>query len=211
MNEIVSNYVNKVTRALAEKKESDIALLHKKQPNITTNGKINGVEHRWAGSGEDSSGTPDNSMALEDFAKAGYALTKANVSKAGRVAIIDPSVTYTLNTSDWVYRQDYYGPNNALKDSLTGMKYVGSYMGFDVFESNFLDETADAATNGTGTYIANMFMGQEALIGAMRTMPDIETARNWRNKSDVYHATIRYGMDVFRPESLVVVCTKNTV
>jgi len=52
-----------------------------------------------------------------------------------------------------------------------------------------------------------MFLGEEAFIGAMRAMPDMDAWYDNNTRSDVYHVTMRYGIKLYRPESLVVVIT----
>ena len=65
--------------------------------------------------------------------------------------------------------------------------------------------SAGSLTASAGT--ANMFVGQEAFIGAMRAMPDMDAWYDNNTRSDVYHVTMRYGIKLYRPESLVVVIT----
>ena len=97
-----------MVRALMERLENDIFLLHKKQTTNDAN-TINGQAHRF-----DATGT-SQVIALADIAKAKLALDKANVSKSGRMAIIDPTVSYQLVQIDNVIRQDVYGPQSNLE------------------------------------------------------------------------------------------------
>lgn len=197
---INTKFPQQMTRAIMERLENDIFLLHKKQTSNDAN-TINGVAHRYVGTGT------SNVIAIADVAKAKLALDKANVSKNGRVAIVDPYVSYQLTNLDQVVRQDVYGANSVLKEGFGGTKFIGRYLGFDFYESNMLDE-ATALNHVTGGSLkANMFMGEEALIGAIRSMPTIEQSRDWQKKRDVYHCTIRYGLGLYRPESLVCVLT----
>jgi hypothetical protein len=39
----------------------------------------------------------------------------------------------------------------------------------------------------------------------MRAMPEMKFFEDHNTRSDVYHVTVRYGIKLFRPESLVVV------
>ena len=136
------------------------------------------------------------------------ALDKANVSKVGRVAVVDPTVSYQLIQLDNVIRQDVYGPNSNIKEGFGSTKFIGRYLGFDFYESNMLDEAGVyTGATATGSLKANMFMGEEALIGAVRTMPSIEYDRNATYKRDEYSALMRYGLGLYRPESLVTVLT----
>ena len=205
-----SNFVQKLTRALLEQKESDIANLQSSQTASNPN-TINGVDHRWVGLGS------GEVIALADFQKAKLALDKAKVMRGGRRAFCDPSVTYHLQTISNVIQQDVYGGNVHIREGMNGTAFVGRFAGFDVFESLFLDNaitetiTATApgagSTTGTSAY-ANMFVGEEAFIGAMRAMPDMDAWYDNNTRSDVYHVTMRYGIKLYRPESLVIVLTE---
>lgn len=207
VNELVSNFVGKLTRALMEKKEIDVLALQGKQTAANAN-TINGAAHRMLASGT------NEAITLKDIAKAKFALDKANVSKVGRVAVVDPAVSYQLVNIDNVIRQDVYGANANIKEGLSGTIYLGRYMGFDFFESNLLDTYA-AATNIDGSSSTkagayNLFLGQDAFVGAMRAMPEIENWRVHEKKGDAYHATVRYGIDLYRPEALVVIGANNS-
>ena len=198
MDFINTHFPNQMTRAIMERLENDVFLLHKKQTSNDPN-TINGQAHRYVATGA------SNAMTVADIAKAKLALDKANVDKNGRMAIIDPKVSYQLIQIDNVIRQDVYGANSNLKEGFGGTKFIGRYAGFDFYESNMLDENTDLNwSSGTGK-IANMFIGPEAFIGAIRSTPEIEFYRDAQKKRDVYHATIRYGLGLFRPEALVTV------
>lgn len=198
MEFINTHFPAQMTRAIMERLENDVFLLHKKQTSNDPN-TINGQAHRYVATGA------SNAMTVADIAKAKLALDKANVDKNGRMAIIDPKVSYQLIQIDNVIRQDVYGANSNLKEGFGGTKFIGRYAGFDFYESNMLDENTDLNwSSGTGK-IANMFLGAEALIGAIRSQPDIEFYRDAQKKRDVYHTTIRYGLGLFRPEALVTV------
>lgn len=97
--EIQSKFPKQLVRGLMERFENDIFLLHKKQTSNDPN-TINGRAHRYVGTGTSSA------ITVKDIATAKLALDKANVSKNGRMAIIDPSVSYQLVQIDNVIRQD---------------------------------------------------------------------------------------------------------
>jgi hypothetical protein len=200
ISQVQSKFPQMVVRALMEKLENDIFLLHKKQTSNDAN-TINGVAHRYVATGA------SNVIALADVAKAKLALDKANVSKVGRVAIVDPTVSYQLVQIDNVIRQDVYGPNSTIKDGFGTTKFIGTYLGFDFYESNMLDE-ATALNHVTGGSLkANLFLGAEAFKGAIRTLPQIEYFRNVSKKRDEYSAVMRYGLGLYRDEALVTVLT----
>jgi hypothetical protein len=204
MQVLIQKFPEQCVRALMERIEADIFLLHKGQTTDNPN-EINGVAHRFVCTG-DVGGT-NVSMAIADIAKAKLALDKANVSKNGRFAIVDPWVAYQLITLDSVIRQDVYGPNTQWKEGFGGTKFIGRYAGFDFYESNMLDTATALDHAGGGSLIANLFCGPEVFMGAVREMPEIESSRDWSKKRDVYHATCRYGLGLYRPESLVTILT----
>lgn len=209
VNQAESNFVSKLSRALLEQKESDIATLQASQTASDPN-TINGVNHRWVGLGT------SRVISLSDFQKAKLALDKAKTMRGGRRAFVDPTVTYTLQTVSSVVQQDVYGGNAHIKEGMSGTMYVGRFAGFDLYESLFLDnaiaETITATGVGSGALtsssaFANMFCAPDAFIGAMRALPDMKAWYDNDTRSDVYHVTTRYGIKLYRPEAFVVVLT----
>lgn len=200
MEILTQKFPEQVMRAIMERLEYDIFQLHKKQTTNNANA-INGQAHRYVATG--AAGV----ISLKDVAQAKLSLDKAFVSKVGRMAIVDPTVSYQLIQIDNVIRQDVYGANSALKEGFGGTKFIGKYLGFDFYESNVLDEATALDHAAGGALKANVFLGPEALIGAMRLNPEIEQSRDWEKKRDVYHVTSRYGLGLYRPESLVTVLT----
>lgn len=203
MQVLIQKFPEQCVRALMERMESDIFLLHKQQTSADSGANlINTYAHRFVGGGT------SNAITLDDIAKAKLALDKANVTKNGRFCIVDPKVSYQLVNIDNVIRQDVLGPNSNLKEGFGGTKFIGKYLGFDFYESNMLDQAALLATPANaGSLIANLFCGPETFIGAVREMPEIEQSRDWSKKRDIYHATMRYGLGLYRPESLVTILT----
>ena len=200
ISEIQSKFPQAVVRGLMERLENEIFLLHKGQTDNTAN-LINGQAHRYVATG--SGGV----ISLKDIAQAKLSLDKANVSKMGRMAIVDPTVSYQLVQIDNVIRQDVYGPNTNLKEGFGGTKFIGTYLGFDFYESNMLDEATALQWSVGGALKANIFMGMETFKGAVRQMPSIEYFRNVSKKRDEYSATMRFGLGLYRAESLVTVLT----
>lgn len=200
MEVLNTKFPEQMMRAIQERLENDIFLLHKGQTNNDAN-TINGQAHRYVGTGA------SNVITLADIAQAKLSLDKANVSKSGRKAFVDPTVAYQLVNIDNVIRQDVYGANSALKEGFGTTQSLGTYLGFDFYESNMLDEATALDHDTGGSLKANLFVGEEAFIGAMRLNPEIEKSRDWERKRDVYHATSRYGLGLYRAESLVTVLT----
>lgn len=192
-----------------EQKESDIANLQSDQTASNPN-TINDVDHRYCATGT------SEAMALADIQKAKLAMDKAKVSTRGRRGVFDPFVTYQLQQISNVIQQDVYGANAHIKEGMNGGSYIGRFAGFEMYESLLLDnsiaETIVATGVGSGSVsvtdgFANMLVGEDAFVGAMRAMPDLRGWRDDNTRSDVYHVTTRYGIKLFRPESLVVILT----
>ena len=91
MNQLVSSFVPEQSRAIARSVETDIFKLQRQQTPSNLN-NINGAAHRFIGSGT------GETMDVTDFARALYALKKANVPQRNLVAIVDPSVEFAINS-----------------------------------------------------------------------------------------------------------------
>lgn len=210
-----------IVGALMRRFESDIAALQGEQTASNPN-SIDGADHRFV------SIVTNNVGGLEDFHLAMLALNKSNALTSDNAACISPEFLYRLQLIGNLVNQQIYGTNNLIKDGgLQGKvilaanaaaPLVGSISGFQVYADNVLEHTISETVSGTAntpwsgsrtvsTGKANMFMGHEALIGAMRTMPSIEEFRDPKTKSTYFHSTFRYGLDLYRPESLVVCLT----
>jgi hypothetical protein len=94
--QLVAAFVPKEARALAEVVETDVLALGAAgasggQTASSTN-SINGAAHRFIGTGT------NEAIAVADFARALHSLKKANVGDKNLIAIVDPSVEYSINT-----------------------------------------------------------------------------------------------------------------
>jgi len=206
-NELLSQFIPKERRAIEEKLETDILNLSASQTAANTN-SINGAEHRYVGSGT------NETMALKDFAKAKFALKKANVPLSQLVAIVDPSVGFELETLTNIVNVS----NNPQWEGIintgltTGMRFIKNIYGFDVYESNYLataNETIGGLTTASGK--ANMFFSAESsvvpFVGAWRQMPTVDSEFNKDLQREEYITTARYGISLYREENLVCVLT----
>lgn len=221
MNQLVSSFVPKQARAIAEKVETDIFALAAGgasggQTASNTN-SINGSAHRWVGSGT------SESISVTDFARALYSLKKANVPDTNLIAFVDPSVEYILNTITNITNIS----NNPMWEGVitsglaTGRRFVKNIYGFDVYVSNYLpksqNETINAGTSlTTASGVANIFFSAASpeilpFLGAWRQMPNVEGEYNKDLQREEYITTARYGLKVYRPENLVVVLTDTDV
>lgn len=209
MSRLVSSFVPKQHRAIAKAMEVDILDL---APSAQTSGNvnsINGADHRWIGAGT------SEVIALADFAKARYALQKANVPMVNLVAIVDPSVEYTLSTLTNLVNVS----NNPRWEGIvssgisTGMKFISNVYGFDVYVSQNLktgvNETIGSRTSGAG--VANLFFSAAPdvlpFVGSVRQAPKVDSEYNKDMQREEYVTTCRYGFKLYRPENMVVVIT----
>lgn len=181
---------------------------------------IDGIEHRWAGSGTGAV------ITVADFARARYALKKANVPDTGLIAIVDPSVEYTINTlSNLVSVSDNPRWEGIVSSGIaTGMKFVKNIYGFDVYTSNYLTTVADTALANkastpanvdfsTNNGAVNLFFSafEQPFVGAWRQAPQVDHEYNKDKQRHEYVTTARYGVKLWRPENMVRVITKTNV
>lgn len=203
-------FVPEQMRALAEEMESKaLAVIPDGQTAAAAN-SINGANHRWIGSGT------NETMDVTDFAKALYALQKANVPMTNLVAIVDPSVEHKLNTLTNIVNVS----NNPMWEGIittghrTGLRFTKNIYGFDVYVSQFLKsglaETIGGKTTTVG--VANLFFSATPgmnmpIIGAVRQEPKVDYRFNMEYQRDEWAVTCRYGYKLFRPDNAVVVIT----
>ena len=220
MNELVSRFVPEQERAIMAHFETETLKTPETGVTANSNESINGIEHRWAGGGTGAV------ITVDDFARARYALKKANVPDRNMVAIVDPSVEYTLNTlTSLTAVSDNPRWEGIVADGIaTGMKFVKNVYGFDVYCSNYLADVTDGAldtaadagvdfssVNGK----ANLFFSADAtaapFVGAWRQAPEVDYEYNKDKQRDEYVTTARYGVKLYRPENMVRVVTKTNV
>lgn len=210
MSELVSSFVPKQARALMEAMETKVLDVG---PSGQTSGNvnsINGADHRWVGSGT------GETMSITDFAKAKYALRKANVPMTNLVAIVDPSVEYELSTvTNLVNVSNNPRWEGIVRDGIsTGMRFFMNIYGFDVYVSDFLKVNAASETIGALTAAAgvnNLFFSASPdvlpFVGSIRQAPKVDSEYNKDFQREEYVTTCRYGYKLFRPENLVCVVT----
>lgn len=215
MQQLVSSFVPKQRRAIEEKLETDILAVAESGQTATNVNAINGRNHRLVGQGT------SNIIDITDFALAKLALKKANVPQSNMIAIVDPSVGYTLETLTNLVNVS----NNPMWEGIvgtgitTGMRFVKNVYGFDVWESNYLPSIGDATVDGTtappAANAVNIFFSADSsvvpFIGAWRQMPEVDAEYNKDLQREEYVTTARYGVALYRPENLVTVCTNTAV
>src|SRR5882757_2379224 len=90
--DVVAAFVPRQHRALMEAVETRIFAVANSGQTASNLNTINNASHRWVAAGT------GQSITIADFAKAQYALQKANVPLTNLCAVVDPSVAYTLAT-----------------------------------------------------------------------------------------------------------------
>ena len=182
---------------------------------------IDSLKHRWAAAGSGAT------MDVTDFARAAYVLKKLNVPDTNLVAIVDPSVEYTINTITNLTNIS----NNPMWEGIvtsgiaTGMRFVKNIYGFDVYTSNYLKTNTDSALQvgasattvnfGTDNGKVNLFFSAASdvnpFIGAWRQQPEVDYEYNKDKQRHEYVTTARYGVKLYRPENMIRIVSKTNV
>lgn len=207
--QLSASFAPKMYRALAKQMEVDAL---KVGPDGQTSGNvnaINGANHRFIGSGT------SEVIALKDFALATYALELAAAPMTNRVAIVDPSVEYTLKTlANLVALDGNPRWEGVMRDDLiTGSKFAFNILGWDVYTSinlkKSVNETIGGKTSAAG--VANLFFSAapdaRPFVGHVRQQPTVESEYNKDMQREEYVALSRYGFGLWRPEALVTIIT----
>jgi hypothetical protein len=213
--DVISAFVPRQHRALMEAVETRIferANAGQTASNLST---INGGDHRWVGSGT------GESIALIDFARAHYSLTKANVPLTNLVAVVDPSVAYTLQTQANLV--NLLSPQPMWEDVVrqglvTGMRFRFNIYGFDVYVSNYLHKPGAETIDGLSTTVgvANCLFSAAPgdtmpLIGGFRQMPTVYSEFNKDLQQTEYLTIAEYGFKLYRPENMIMILTDTDV
>lgn len=215
-NQLIAMFPTKMRRALEENMETSILALANQQTLSNAN-SINGAAHRLV-----ASGSANTVLSLDDFARAKYALDKANAT-GSRVAIIDSSQEYVFNqlvgAQAFVNNPAFGGMvNGGFVNQTTGMRFVRNIFGFDIYVSNYLPATTETTIGGVtvpANPVVNIFMsvgGDETpFVGAYRQMPRVEYERNKDLRRDEYVMNARFGLKLYRPECLVSIVSRSTI
>lgn len=214
-SDVISAFLPRQHRALMEAVETRIFSRGNAGQTGSNTNTINGAEHRWVGSGA------NESMALSDFAKAQYALTKANVPLVNLCAVVDPSVAHTLQTQTNTVNLLSPMPmwEEVVKSNMvTGFKFRFNLYGFDVYVSNYLPSGLTDSIGGktASVGVANMFFSAAPgdtlpLIGGFRQNPTVYSEFNKDLQQTEYLTIAEYGFKLYRPENMVIVVTDTDV
>lgn len=229
-SQLEAKFVPSMTRSIMENLE--LHILKEGQPKTgdpagyqvagATNA-INGAAHRWVGS---DTVNAKKTLGIKDFARARYALKKANVPDQNLIAIVDPSVEFTFGTLANLVNVS----NNPRWEGIvatgigSGLQFVVNVHGFDVYTSNRLalsganqsgaSETIETVASGAGA-VCNLFFSATPdilpFVGAWRQMPEVDGEYNKDKQREEYVMTARYGTKIYRPENLVTVLSDPTV
>lgn len=218
--QLISKFVPEQERAIMAHFETTTLATPEAGVSANSNESIDGVEHRWAAGGTGAV------MTVEDFARARYALKKANVPDTNLIAIVDPSVEFTMNTlSNLVDVSNNPRWEGIVNDGIaTGMKFVKNIYGFDVYTSNYLKDVTDSAlptsadanvdfstVNGKANLFFSAAQTVLPFVGAWRQMPEVDYEYNKDFQRHEYLTTARYGVKLYRPENMVRVVSKTNV
>lgn len=210
MDQVVSSFVPKMSRALMTQVEHDVLDIGPNGQTASNSNTINDAKHRFIASGT------NEVITLEDFAKARYALQKAYVPMTNLTAIVDPSVEIALSTQTNLVNLLSPNPRWApiVNEGIsTGMQFKFNIYGFDVYTSDHLQklaasETIDGVTAAAG--VCNIFFSAAPgdtlpFIGQVRQPPRVESKRNIDRQREEHVTTMRYGFGFYRPENFVCV------
>ena len=219
-SELMSRFVPEQERAIMEHFETTTLAAPESGVSANSNEAINSISMRVG-----STGTGEV-ITLKEFAYARYALKKQNVPDSNLVAIVDPSVEYTLNTlSNVINVSNNPRFEGLVRDGIaTGMRFVANVYGFDVYCSNFLPDATDNAladlagtnqdyssTNGKVNLFFSADQSVNPFVGAFRQQPQVDYDYNKDFQRHEFVTTARYGVKLYRPENMVRVVTKPTV
>jgi hypothetical protein len=216
--QLISRFVPEQERAIMAHFETTTLASAETGISANSNEAIDSVEHRWAAKA--------GAIAVEDFAKARFALKRSNVPDQALIAIVDPSVEYTINTlTNLVNVSNNPRFEGIVADGIaTGMTFVKNIYGFDVYCSNYLSDVTDSALddrentdvnfasdNGKANLFFSAAPSVTPFVGAWRQMPEVDYEYNKDLQRHEYVTTSRYGVKLYRPENMVRVASKPSV
>lgn len=213
-NDVIAAFVPRQHRALMEAVETRIFAVANSGQTASNLNTINTASHRWVAGGT------GQTITLQDFAKAQYALQKANVPLINLVAVVDPSVAYTLATQanmvNLLSPQQMWG-DVAREGIVTGFKFRFNVFGFDVYVSNYLPGSISETVNSVSVTngVANMFFSATPgdtcpWIGAFRQQPTVYSEFNKDLQQTEYLTICEYGFKLYRPENMVIILTSTS-
>lgn len=208
--EVSATLPSQQVQVIMERYETDmLALANHQFAGVGNANVINGVNHRFVGNGT------NETMAIADFSRVGFVMTKSKMSRQGIVGIVDPSVGFAIeNTQNLVNVSNNPRFEGIIETGMSpNMRFVRSVFGVDVYESNLLapaNETIGGKTTTAG--VANIFFNISnarllPFAAAWKQAPETESEINFSNSDLNIQTTARWGNALLRDENLVVVVT----
>ena len=226
-NAAIATLPRKMKRGFDEYFESQVWKIHRVQTNNDPNA-INSAAHRLVGSG-DGTPTPTGGITIEDFAFARFALQKAAAPLTNLVAFCDPSLEFNLNLTSTLVDVSFNPRWERIIETGMGMpdgvRFLRNIYGFDVFVTDFLDTATAAEASVVSFGGANgVLVGDKACqfmtladddskpyIGAWRRTPRVDSWRDFDVETEFHQLTSRFGLNLWRPESLVTIFSRPTL
>jgi len=200
------------TRAIQEVFETRfLRKCNTSQTNANPN-TINGFAHRIA-STVATSGS-ENTITLDHFVQMKLAFDKANVPMAGRIAIVDPVCSATLDKTVSLARDVTPFGQKILENGFDrDHQFIMNLYGWNIITSNRLDKgTFSDGTTSVSNAVANVFMSladdnTKPIMAAWRRMPKVEGERNKDLRRDEFVTSCRWGFGTQRVDTLGIVIT----
>src|SRR5258706_3689379 len=216
--DVIAAFIPRQHRALMEAVETDILAKANAGQTAASANIINLADHRWVGTGAGSA------IAYPDFARAHYALTKANVPLMNLCAIVDPSVAYTIQTQANLVNLLSPMPmweGVVREGAMTGFKFRFNLFGFDIYVSNYLPTIASETITTGGVAgsvtagVANFFFSAAPgdtlpWVGAFRQLPTVYSEFNKDLQHEEDLTVAEWGFKVYLPANLVTILTNTT-
>lgn len=218
--QVLATLPDRMTRAFGEYLETRVMKLQGEQ-TVNNSNTINGAFHRFTANGS------GRVMTIQDLAYVNYSLKKSNAGNNAMIGIVDPSFEFNTNISSQVVTSDNPQYRGIIETGMgSGMRFIRNIYGVDLYTSNYLDTevTAQAALtdyqgNTTATVAGdkhNVFFSASdtetlPFIGAWRRRPTIKSWRDDDKETEYHQLSARFGLALYRPESLVVVASSTTL
>lgn len=219
-NQVLASIPDRMTRGMDEYMETAVCKLQRKQTANDSN-TINSGKHRFTADGTGAV------MTVNDLAYVVYTMKKSGVGAGAMIGLVDPAFEFNTNVSSQVltsFNPQYEGIITSGIGS--GYRFIRNIMGIDIYTTNYLDALTSAessltdyagnTTAGSVGYVANMFFSASdrmnlPFIGAWRRRPRVESWKEYDKGIEYHQMSARFGLDLYRPENLVVCLTSQTL
>ena len=214
--DVIAAFVPRQHRVIMEGVETNILSKINAGQTASNLNAINTGNHRWVAQGTSQALAP-----MLDIPSARYSMKKANVPLRDLVAIVDPSVIWSIQTQTNL--QNLLTPDPKWQritadGAETGFKFEMNVFGFDFYSSNYLpaisSETINSVSVSTG--VCNYFFSAAPgdtlpIVGAFRQMPTVYSEFNKDLQQEEYLTVTEYGFKLYRPENMVNILTATGV